>query len=91
MPYFEYDQHDELFNALRDRRRLDQAKHLPNGGTHVTTEAYEFWVDVAARFARQEWQDAVTAIERRFEPNMGVADPRQRAILNSLRGKRRAA
>lgn len=29
MPYFEYDQHDELFNALRDRRRMDQAKHLP--------------------------------------------------------------
>ena len=90
MPYFDYDQHDQLLNALRDCRRLDQAKHLPGGGTNLTTEAAEFWQDVAARFYRGEWQDAVTAIERRFEARMNWPDDDQLAVLDGGR-KRRAA
>jgi hypothetical protein len=90
MPYFDYDQHDELFNALRDCRRLDRAKHLPSGGTQVTTEAAEFWVDVAARFSRGEWQDAVTAIERRFEPRSAAPWVRD-AEWKRMRAVQRAA
>lgn len=68
MRYFDYPEYDTLFNALREYRRLDVAKHLPHGGTNVTEEAGDFWLDVLSRFGRGEWQDAVTAIERRFEP-----------------------
>lgn len=91
MHYFEYDTYDELSAALRDCRRLDVSIYLPYGGSTITTAAAEFWLDVLARFRRGEWQDAVTAIERRFEARMGMPDARQRAILNSVSGKRRAA
>lgn len=90
MRYFEYDEHDTLFNALRECRRLDVAKHLPQAGTNVTEEAGWFWKDVGARLGRGEWQDAVTAIERRFEPSMGWPDARQAEQLNG-RGRRKRA
>lgn len=91
MRYFDYDEHDTLFNALRECRRLDVARHLPQAGTNVTEEAGEFWADVGARLARGEWQDAVTAIERRFEARMGWPDMRQMATLENGRGRRKRA
>lgn len=90
MRYFDYDQHDALFEALRSCRRLEQAKHLPQAGTNLTTEAADFWGDVRARFTRGEWADAITAIERRFEARRNWPDDDQLAVLIG-KPKRRAA
>lgn len=61
-----YEEVDELTTGLR--HRSDLAKYVPAGREMLAEQAHEFWRDVLARMERGEWADAITAIERRFEP-----------------------
>lgn len=84
MRYFTYEEHDEIVAALR--HRSDLASYCPPGGANQTEAAADFWLDVLARFRRGEWADAVTEIERRFEPR-----DRQPWVLEAADRARRSA
>lgn len=68
MRIWTYDESDEVLARLAAAKRNDLARHVPAGGRLLQEAQIEFWVDVAARFMLGERADAVTAIERRFEP-----------------------
>ena len=68
MRLWAYDESDELHDRLTTVKRADLERYVPRGGELLPEAPIEFWGDVASRFARGEWEDAVTAIERRFEP-----------------------
>lgn len=61
-----YEEHDELVAALR--HRTDLIKYVPDGGSMLSEERGEFWAGVLAAFRDGRWADAVTKIERRYEP-----------------------
>lgn len=65
-----YEESDFLRAALR--HRTDLVRYVPRGGDDLAGGddpaewRHHFWSDVAARFRRGEWADAITAIERMF-------------------------
>ena len=67
------------------RHRTDLIRYIPEGTYDVP-----YWSGVVAQFERGEWADAITAIERRFEPRDSQPWVRE-AKLRKASGKRKAA
>ena len=68
MRIFTYDEMDELHARLTTAKRTDLQRYVPLGGSLKNEATIEFWTDVAAAFADGRTADAITSIERRFEP-----------------------
>ena len=67
------------------RHRTDLIRYIPDGAYDVP-----YWSGVVAQFERGDWADAVTAIERMFEPR--DSQPWVREVnRRKASGKRKAA
>lgn len=86
MSAFEYEDRDYLLEELTARHRSNLLRYVPLGGQPISSTEVLFWRDTIARFLRGEWADAVTAIERRFEPMGGGAAANDNAYVFDTRG-----
>lgn len=83
-----YEEVDAIAAGLR--HRSDLRKYVPHGQEMLSEVAYEFWLDVLTCMVGGRWADAITEIERRFEPRDKTPWYWRRAIASVL-GRRVAA
>lgn len=67
------------------RHRTDLIRYIPEGAYDVP-----YWSGVVAQFERGDWADAITAIERRFEPRDSQPWVREAKLRKAL-GKGKSA